>query len=138
MRTHTDVKLKAIILAICCALASFANAQSPHVKEQIIVSGDNNETMKSELDAVASAAGEDKLIIMIARLGTGEPSRNLSNRRLQSARLYLESTRGIEKQRIITAQGDRVQGLGRIEVYVNCRLFRIFTLSLKKNFAKEQ
>lgn len=137
MIRHSSVRLILVALATC-VVAGVAAGQSPKSQDHMTVNGSNNESAKAELDAVAGSAIEDRLIIMIARLGSGESSSTLNWRRLKTARFYLENTRGVAKQRIVLAQGERVRGLGRVEVYVGCELFRIFTLARNEDFAKEQ
>ena len=102
----------------------------------LIVNGDNNETAKAEMDRLAGRA-EGKLIILIARLGNGESSKSLAQRRLQTIRDYLKNTRAIPAERLVTAVGQRVRGAGRIEVYLDGELFMIFELRRNRDFAPE-
>jgi len=113
-----------------------ASAQTAEPKP-ISANGDNNEDSKAALDFLAQNAGKDKLIILIARLGDKESSLRLNKRRLRTIRLYLENTRGVTTQRIITATGDHVSGRGRVEAYLDGKLFMVFTLSHNLNFAPE-
>jgi hypothetical protein len=66
---------------------------------------------------------------MVARLGTGETSRKLASIRLRQVADYLN--RRIQRERIITAEGERVRGLGQLEFYVGGRLHSIF--KVKRN-----
>ena len=72
---------------------------------------------------VAAREGKNSDVILIARRGRGEQSRSLSNRRLA---LLSYNLRDFGVTRLVTAEGDRTGGLGRIEVYLEGRLFRVF------------
>lgn len=86
----------------------------------------------STLSAAHNAAGAKGLIIAIARLGDGESSREFNRRRLHNVRIYLtEFDWHRTPETVITAEGERVRGYGRIELYVNGKLFEV--LATKKN-----
>jgi hypothetical protein len=71
-----------------------------------------------------SAQQSGSNIILIARLGEGERSRELNRRRLFNATMYLSMIKRSNIE-VIQAEGEPVkEGLGRIEIYVNGRLFR--------------
>lgn len=123
--------------ALCITVVSSSFAQTVKQMEPTLVNGNNNETTKAELDQLATNAGNNKLIIMIARLGRSEFSRRLSQRRLQTLSSYLETVRAIPKQQIVKAEGGPIQGPGRVEVYLEGKLYMIFTLARNKNFAQE-
>ena len=121
-----------------------AKAQSPHLiprSTPIIVGADNNETWKSEMSYLSQSIGADEPVILIARLGNGEVSRKLSRQRLQLTRLYLHVGRGLEpplkEENIVVAEGERIRGAGRIEVYVRGKLFMVFKFKRNKNVAPE-
>lgn len=80
----------------------------------------------------ANATGPNTLIIAIARLGDGERQRELNRRRLHNVRVYLTQfgwNRAPEA--VITAEGERVKGYGRVELYVGGRLFDM--IAVKNN-----
>jgi hypothetical protein len=78
------------------------------------------------LDAVSREAGENGLVIVIARLGDGERDGNWNHRRLHNVRTYLTEWDGRrDPKTVITAEGDRVSGYGRIELYVGGKLFHV-------------
>jgi uncharacterized protein YceK len=78
------------------------------------------------LDAASREAGENGLVIVIARLGDGERDRNWNRRRLYNVRTYLTEWDGRrDPKTVITAEGDRVSGYGRIELYVGGKLFHV-------------
>src|SRR6266550_1335300 len=63
------------------------------------------------------------VVIVIARLGSQEFSRALNHRRLFNVRYRLEKYRGLNPNRIVLAEGDRVERYGRVELYVDGKLF---------------
>ena len=65
-------------------------------------------------------------LILIARLGTGEVSRTLNQTRLKNVEEYV-LRRGADLKYAL-AQGSKVKGLGRIEVYVGGKLAEIMPL----------
>jgi len=72
---------------------------------------------------------EGAYLILIARLGNGEFSSRLNQTRLASAEEYL-LRRGSDLKYVL-AQGSRVKGLGRLEIYVGGQLVDI--MPLRKN-----
>lgn len=107
-------------------------------KHPIIVGAANNETTKANLDLLAESAGTDKLIILISRLGKSESSRSLGWLRMRTAQDYLRSTRALPKERVVLAEGERTNREGRIEVYLDNKLFMIFVFDRNQNYAREQ
>lgn len=80
-------------------------------------------TNNGVLDVLAHQTRPDQLIIIIARLGTGERDRGLNRRRLHNVKTYLtEYVTGEGGRRgadmLILAEGERVKGYGRVEFYV--------------------
>jgi len=124
-------------LLVCCAASNLGAVQNGRRPEPIMVDGNNNQTTKAELDLLAEKAAKNKLIILIARLGNSEFSKRLSQRRLRTITDYLRFTRAISAERLVTAEGDRVRDIGRIEVYLDGNLFMVFSLGRNKNFAPE-
>jgi len=97
---------------------------------QMAATPSNCEENISILGAATQAVDKDGLLIVIARLGDGEQSRELNRRRLHNVRTYLsEYVHARAPETIITAQGDRVSGHGRIELYVGGKLFHVLTIS---------
>lgn len=85
------------------------------------------------LDVLAQKTSLDELIIVIARLGSNEARSNINNRRLHNVRTYLtefltDPSVRRKSEMIVLAQGERVQGLGRIEFYVGGKLVRTLTM----------
>jgi len=137
MRCPVKIKTFLAALAICCAAAGHTAAQSAAPSAPILINGDSNEDSKAGLDLIAQDAGSDKLIIMVARLGRGESSGGLNWGRLRTASSFLEAVRGVPKQRMILASGERVRGAGRIEVYLGGELRVAFVFARNRDFAPE-
>ena len=72
---------------------------------------------------------------MIARLGDSEQRQELNRRRLHNARTYLVEFEHRSPQTIITAEGERVKGYGRVELYVGGKLFYVLMIRPNANFA---
>jgi hypothetical protein len=84
------------------------------------------------LDLASGRAGEDGLIIAIARLGDGERRRTLNLRRLHNVRAYLTEWDGRRNPKtVLLAEGERASGYGRIELYVGGALLQ--TLLIRPN-----
>jgi len=89
----------------------------------------NCEENISILGAATQAVDKDGLLIVIARLGNGEQNRELNRRRLYNVRTYLsEYVHARAPETIITAEGEHVNGHGRIELYVVGKLFHVLTI----------
>lgn len=85
----------------------------------------NCENNIAMLEAANHAAGRDGLIIMIARLGNGETKQSLNRRRLHNARFYLTNYLRLRAdETIVVAEGESVQGYGRVELYVGGKLYK--------------
>ena len=89
------------------------------------------DTAASYLDfaVIDARKREGTYLIIIARLGTGENSKNLNRRRLSVVEEYV--LRRGNDLRYVLAEGRRVRGFGRIELYVGGELARV--LPFEKN-----
>jgi hypothetical protein len=65
-------------------------------------------------------------LIIIARLGNGETSRQLNRARLKAIRTYLKR---YPNTKLITAEGERVNGYGCLEFYLNGKRLYIIPIS---------
>jgi hypothetical protein len=85
----------------------------------------NCEEAQLYLDNSATEASKDEEgnVIAIARLGNDELSPSLNQRRLEFVRSYLINQRFFN--RIVIASGERVQGSGRVELYVGGKLLYV-------------
>ncbi len=118
------------------------NAQDPQaqiVGEPDGLSGERCHTTMAYLDdamITAQQAGEDTTIILIARLGKGENTRKLIRERLRQLRDHMTENRRFSSGKIVTAESERVNGLGQVDVYVGGKLHVIFKVKRNKDFAK--
>lgn len=100
----------------------------------------NCEANSADLDDLRNAAlegtGTDGVIIAIARLGNRETLRVHNRRRLQAIKNYL-TRHGVPAQRIITAEGERISGYGRVELYLVGKLRTILLANPNKALCVE-
>jgi hypothetical protein len=126
-----------IILALALQSVVPIFGQTIKPEKPFVVGAENNESSKASLDLLAERAGKDKLIVFIARLGMRETSQSLSRRRLHSALEYLQKTRDFLSERLVSAFSDPSSDQGRIEAYLDNKLFMIFSFKRNRNFARE-
>src|SRR5437588_805282 len=92
----------------------------------------NCENHIAVLQAANHDAGKDGLIILIARLGNGDNKPDLNRHRLHSARAYLTDYLSVRpRNTIVIAEGEKVEGYGRIEIYIGGKLY--YVLAVKAN-----
>jgi len=127
-------------LAICCSLFRLAEAQSNEsswpriVGENVGVDCSYCESAKADFDLIAQVANEKQSnVIIIARLGRGEP-RNINRVRLRQLREWLLQVRGYSPERVVTAEGERVRGLGQVEVHISGKPIFIYRMKRNKDF----
>lgn len=120
MTTVKVSKLEWITWALVCCLAIGvkAAAQQTTRPERTEVGGRESEYIAVLFAGLRAEAVEiKKPIILIARLGDGEYKRDLNYVRLDRA--FWGLTFGAEVPTVIKAEGERVKGAGRVEVYVD-------------------
>ena len=127
-----------LIISASVLVTHAQTAQNPQIYgEPDGLTGTDCEGIMMRLDFIAIAAGEtgkDQTIIIIARLGNGETSRRLVNVRLRQVADYLN--RRVPRERIITAEGERVSGFGQLEFYVGGKLHSIFKVNRNRDLVK--
>ena len=108
--------------------AGHVNGQGKAFKPYVVPANHSAcETNAAAFDNLANMllSSEERLFI-VARLGTGESSVELNRRRLYNVRTYFkEGWPNVDSKRFVFAQGDRVEGEGRIEFYIGSHLFQI-------------
>ncbi len=129
MQRHNK-RLAFLAFVLGVILASHAAAQEAKPPKPFFDTYNNCESNISWIDYVHSEAGESGLVIAIARLGDGEQPHRFNQRRLHNLRLYLEKVRGRAPKTLIVAEGERVQGRGRVDFYVGGKLMG--TLSVRR------
>ena len=70
----------------------------------------------------ASRKGEGSILIVLVRLGDGENSRELMRRRIYNIRRFIEQNGSLKPGEFLIAEGERVNGYGRVEYYIKGRL----------------
>jgi hypothetical protein len=130
-------KQMVVLAGKCCicwlVVAGNAVAQNAKPPETYVSIGNTCESNIARLDKIHSEAGDSGLVIAIARLGEGEQTHRLNQRRLHNARLYLEKVRGRAPKTIITAESDQVRGRGRIEIYVQGKLVDVLGVGRRED-----
>lgn len=123
--------LKTLFILVVWMTLSVGNA-AQHRSTQV---PDNCEGNSARLDVVrnkSQEANKSKYTIVIARLGRGEQSQEINRRRLYTIQKYLTAM-GLPSQRLITAEGERVQGYGRVELYVGGELVELLAIERNKD-----
>ena len=96
---------------------------------------DNCESRSAVVDVLTQSVPADDTIIVIAHLGRLETKPNLNWRRLQNLRTYWTQGVAPEARRkpetIVLAEGERVEGYGRLEFYVAGKL--VWLINLRRN-----
>lgn len=113
---------------ILLTTSEFALAQQTLDEPRIVPSKSSGEVTAAMLDALAvQASGSGERLFVIVRLGSSEKSRGLNFVRLYNTRQYISGLRysfgqGFSSKPTVFAEGERVEGEGRIEFYLGCRL----------------
>ena len=135
-----NIRRSFFALAMCCALFCLAEAQSNEsswpqiVGENVGVDCSYCESAKANFDLIAQVANEKQSnVIIIARLGRGE-SRNINRVRLRQLREWLLQVRGYPPERVVTAEGERMRGLGQVEVYISGKPIFIYRMKRNQDF----
>jgi hypothetical protein len=134
MKAFFGTFISSILILLNCNVVAYECASGRGQSEVIMQDQPTGcEYNSAVLDGLAQRTQPDELIIVIARLGSRERRPNLNDRRLQNVRTYLteflrDPTVRRNPKSIILAQGERVQGLGRIEFYISGKLVRALTM----------
>jgi hypothetical protein len=106
-------------------------AQGTSDEPEIVPSDSSGEITSREIDRMSMEVRRKReRLFVIARLGTGETSRRLNRGRLYNTKQNL-SIKSFDPQTTVYAEGERVEGEGRIEFYLGGSL-RLVTLA-KRN-----
>jgi hypothetical protein len=138
MRVRLTLKFTRVAIPffmLSCTISVLAQSAKPIVIGATKgVDGSNCDTTKANFDLIAQTAADKGTIIIIARLGHGESSRELIRRRLRNLQEFMYFTRGVSKERTVLAEGERTNGLGLVEVYLKGELFMIFRMKRNRDF----
>ena len=111
-----------IFLAPSLFAVDSALAQTVADEPYIVESDSSGEIASSEIASMLREAHQDgERLFVIVRLGTGETNRRLSFVRLFNTRQYILEN-GFDRGKTIFAEGEAVNGEGRIEFYRGSRL----------------
>jgi hypothetical protein len=90
------------------------------------------EYVRGILDLVLAQGAniEDSDIILIFRLGKGEKSKKVINRRMEVVRNHI-NFRKQNLEKFVLAEGEKTNGLGKVEIYIKGKLTEV--LFAKKN-----
>lgn len=122
-----------LFIAFLLFIPNFVVAQErPLINNEL----QNCETGLAYQDAITNEALEKTrgsgVLIVIARLGDGENSRELIRRRMYNVHLsFKEYNNRIAPEKVIVAEGERVKGYGRLEYYLGGELYE--QLLFRKN-----
>lgn len=106
------------------------NKSAPATEQSPQLMSTNCESNISILSLAHQAANEGRLLFAIARLGDSEYKRELNRQRLHNVRVYLtEFDWQRDPKTLVTAEGERVKGYGRVELYVDGRLFDVIAVN---------
>lgn len=118
---------------VCWCGVGSVKAQQPLIST-VKSDGNAGELNSAGLDYLAvEQQTTNERIFVIARLGRGEAARSLSLQRLQAARSYLVATKGIDKEQVIFAEGEKIAGEGRVEFYLGSKLMLVSLAARGKN-----
>ena len=139
-------KIKTIILTLSFVLFFSINtfAQGQGIKLEEIDSYDertfNCEIYSQAVDIMLTEywelIGKSDFLVLIARLGRGETNRKLNLRRLHNVRARIEF-RYIDPKKFVIAEGEKVSGLGRVEVYAGGKLIEVFPVNRNRDICVE-
>lgn len=97
----------------------------------------NCETNSADLNTVAKEElNRDGVIVAVARLGNGETSRTHNRRRLRAVEQGLIAS-GLPAPRVVLAEGERVKGYGRVEMYAAGKLRMVLLANTNKAICTE-
>ena len=132
-----------LIFAFCGASNAFAQEQG--IKLEDIASYDkrliNCEQYSADIHGMTSEFSEliekSDFLVLVARLGKGETNRRFNQRRLHNIRERIISASGINPKKFVFAEGEKVSGLGRVEVYAGGKLIEVFPVPRNRDVCVE-
>jgi hypothetical protein len=84
---------------------------------------ENSEMNALNMEVVRSWMREEPnpggVLILVARLGRGETRQELNRRRLYNVARRYTAVLGVPAEKVVTAEGERVENFGRVEIYWN-------------------
>ena len=127
-------KGKIVLIIAVTFLMTLSGIFSVKAQDAVKEKGGNAEDNMARVDAIRTAQmNSDGQIRIVARLGIGENESSLSKKRLEAARSYLVETRGLESDKLNLEQGEKADGLGRLEFYLDDALIDIILAERGEN-----
>ena len=121
------MKLQANILLLVMLITSPAVAYAQQRLDPVLGTVSNCEEGKALLDLLRNETGNEGVIILVARLGDGETSRKVNRERLYNTWSYLHHAGQFPDEKLVKAEGERVRGQGRVELYAKGKLMLVLT-----------
>ena len=112
-----------LLTLILCLLTGVTFSQAQNIVDSRKAPCEGNSAWLDRLMQDVNESSERELVFVIARLGRGETSRYLTQRRLHNAKTYLGNR--LRSEQIILAEGDRSPEEGRVEFYVGSKLLLV-------------
>jgi hypothetical protein len=90
---------------------------------------DNSAHLATLQDLLSKNTNQNSVLIVIAHLGSGETQRRYNQRRLYNVKKSLN----IPEKNVVLAEGERVKGFGKVEVYWKGELLGVFFVSRNRD-----
>ena len=125
-----------IILSVVSFDSIVTRAQSPSPEPEVIPANatrcQRNTINIANLKQVARIKNEK--VFVIAHLGSGEVSQNPNRRRLRDIGAEFDQISPMDRNTLILAEGERVRGQPRVDVYLGSDLYFISYIPQKGDF----
>lgn len=116
-----------ITLLLCLAVGLTAAARTGDEPKSVLGVAGTCEEAKALLDLLRKDVGDDGVIVLVARSGEGETSRKINGQRLYAVWSYLHNAGKFPADRLVKAEGEKVRGRGRVELYAKGKLMLVLT-----------
>lgn len=116
---------KLIVFVVCVGVFLFPLLGQTSSNERNRLTGcEENEARLDKISlSFSEKSGPENVLIIIARQGDGESSKQINLHRLHNAKEYiLYRVPAIQRNRVVVAEGEKVAGLGKVEFYLNGKL----------------
>ena len=116
------------------------SAQQPSKGIEILLNPNASQNCEQNISSMETlamltleATKDGGVLIVVARLGQGEQSRDFNRRRLYNVREFLKDRAQIQAQKVVAAEGERVHDLGRVEFYLGGKMVGRLLLARNKD-----
>lgn len=142
MLTKIQKIASVLLFVLCIGINVFAQEQGIKLGE--LDSYDtrlgNCEQYSADIDRMTTKFAEliekSDFLVLVAHLGKDETNRKFNHRRLHNVRERIIA-RGIDSKKFIVAEGEKVNGLGRVEVYAGGKLIEVFPVKRNRDICVE-